>query len=302
MKVISRRILSYVPVFACILLVTTPEPAIFGASQNASSWFKARPISDGVWCIEDHGSDNMYLVAGKEKALLIDTGLGVAKLSDFVRTLTQLPLTVVNTHGHPDHSGGNYQFKAVYANPLDFAAIKRFNSLEYRRSAAANMMKPDTAADMVPVEEAARMPDAQLLSLKEGHVFDLGGRRIEVIDTPGHTPGEIVLLDSANRLLFTGDNDNTLVWLFLPDCTPLEVYLQSLKKLQGRGGEFDTILPGHGAPLSRGFVDDQIGCVERILDKTCKAEPYKSFAGDALLCRFKTAAVAFNPNNLRVKK
>ena len=272
------------------------------ADKAGQSWFTARKVADGVWCINDHGSDNMYLVEGRQQAMLIDTGLGVAKLNDFVRTLTSLPLVVVNTHGHPDHAGGNYQFKSVYAHPLESAAIKETGKADSRKRMAENMVKGAPAADMVRVEDILRMPATELLPLKDGRVLDLGGRKLEVIHTPGHTPGEIVLLDSANRVVFTGDNDNVLVWLFLPTSMPLEVYLESLKKLQKREGEFDTIMPGHGLPLPKTFVDEQIICVENILDGTCKGEPYKSFAGEALVCRYKSASVAFDPNNLRAGK
>src|SRR5512144_3125685 len=96
-------------------------PASPGAAEP---WLKATTVADGVWRIDDHGGDNMYLVAGRSAALLIDTGLGVAKLADFVKTLTALPVTVVNTHGHPDHAGGNGQFGTVYAPPADFDAIR----------------------------------------------------------------------------------------------------------------------------------------------------------------------------------
>jgi len=272
------------------------------ANAEAGSWLKAGKVAEGVWCIEDHGNDNMYLVEGREKALLIDTGLGVAKLSDFVKTLTRLPVIVVNTHGHTDHAGGNYQFKSAYAHPLEFAAVRQTSAAEARKRLIENMMKGAAWADMVSIEEAVKIPAAELLPLKDGQVFDLGGRKIEVIETPGHTPGEIVLLDSANRIVFTGDNDNALVWLFLPTCNPLEVYLQSLKKLQQREDEFDTIMPGHGPPLPKSFVGEQVICVEGILDGTCKGDPYKSFAGNALVCKYKSAAVAFDPNNLRAKK
>ena len=259
-------------------------------------------MAEGVWCIDDHGSDNMYLVVGKTKALLVDTGLGVARLADFVKTLTPLPVLVVNTHGHPDHAGGNNQFPSVYAHPLEFDSIREFGTREARQGAIERMVKGAPAPDMLSVDEAVRMPPAELVPVDGGHLFDLGGRKLEVIEQPGHTPGEIVLLDAAGRIVFTGDNDNELVWLFLPTCRPLEVYLESLKKLKQRDGEFETILPGHGAPLPKGFLADQIACVESILDGTCKGEPYQSFAGNGRLCRRGTAAVAFNPANLRVKK
>ncbi len=273
-----------------------------GAEAATEPWLKATKVADKVWCIDDHGSDNMYLVEGTSRALLIDTGLGVAKLADFVKTLTGLPVIVVNTHGHPDHAGGNDQFPSVHADPLDFDAIRAVGTKESRQRTLERMTSGAPAADVLSAEAAASPPAAELVPVGDGYVFDLGGRRLEVIEQPGHTPGEIVLLDTANRLLFTGDNDNVLVWLFLPTCRPLEVYLESLRRLKRRDGEFDTILPGHGTPLPKGFLADQIACVESILDGSCKGEPYQSFAGNGLVCRHGSAAVAFDPNNLRLKK
>jgi hydroxyacylglutathione hydrolase len=280
-------------------MATTGVAAETGPKE---SWFKATKVADKVWCIDDHGSDNMYLVEGARQALLIDTGLGGTRLGEFVKTLTRLPVVVVNTHGHPDHAGGNYLFRSVYAHPLDFDAIKAVGTKESRRRTLQRMMRGTPTPEMLSLEEATRMPAAELLPVKDGYVFDLGGRKLEVIEQPGHTPGEIVLLDAVNRLLFTGDNDNVLVWLFLPTCRPLEVYLQSLEKLKRRDGEFDTILPGHGTPLPRSFLADEIACVESILDGSCTGEPYQSFAGDGLVCKHGSATVAFDPGNLRLKK
>jgi glyoxylase-like metal-dependent hydrolase (beta-lactamase superfamily II) len=277
-------------------------PGVAGEAGTKASWFTARRVAEGVWSIDDHASDNMYLVEGASRALLVDTGLGVAKLADFVRTLTSLPVTAVNTHGHPDHAGGNDQFRSVHAHPLEFDAIRAVGTKESRQRTLERMRQGAPAADMLSVEEAAVLPPAELVPLKEGQFFDLGGRKLEVIEQPGHTPGEIVLLDAAHRIAFTGDNNNALVWLFLPTCRPLEVYLESLRKLKTRDGEFDTILPGHGPPLPKAFLADQIACVESILDGTCKGETYQSFAGNALACKHGSATVAFDPGNLRVKK
>jgi hydroxyacylglutathione hydrolase len=243
----------------------------------------------------------MYLVLGKSKALLVDTGLGVGRLAAFVKTLTALPVVVVNTHGHPDHAGGNNEFRTVHAHPAEFDAIRMFGTKEARQNTIASMTQGAAAADTMSVDEAVRLPAAELVPVKGGHVFDLGGRTLEVIEQPGHTPGEIVVLDAAHRIVFTGDNDNSLVWLFLPNCLPLEVYGDSLKKLQSRIGEFDTLLPGHGEPLPKTFVADQIACVGTILDGTCKDEPYQSFAGNGRVCKCANAAIAFNPANLRAR-
>jgi hydroxyacylglutathione hydrolase len=290
--------------FLCVALGATAASGQSPARADApESWLKATKVAAQVWRIDDHGGDNMYLVEGKSRALLIDTGLGVARLADFVKTLTALPVVVVNTHGHPDHAGGNDQFRSVYAPALDFDAIRAVGRRESRRQMLERTTKAAPgAADVLSAEEAARLNPAELVPVEDGHVFDLGGRTLEVIAQPGHTPGEIVLLDAANRLLFTGDNDNELVWLFLPTSRPLEVYLASLRKLKGRDGEFDTILPGHGGALPKAFLAEQIACVESILDGSCRDEPYQSFAGNARVCRQGGAAVAFDPANLRAKE
>ncbi len=275
-----------------------PEPA----PAAPASWYTATPVGEKVWRIDDHGADNMYLVVGAKKALLIDTGLGLAKLPEFVKTLTPLPVIVVNTHGHPDHSGGNDLFSEVYVHPLDFDDARSFNTPEARRRNAEQAAK-DAAptADWVSAAEAEHLMPAELLPVKDGQVFDLGGRTIEVIEQPGHTPGEIVLLDKQHRLVFAGDSNNALVWLFLPNSRPLEVYLASLKKLKARAAEFDTILPGHGDALPKTHLDDQIACVEEILSGACKDEPYESFLGPARVCKHGGASVVFEPKNLRAK-
>jgi hydroxyacylglutathione hydrolase len=283
---------------------TQPDPkrAPADAAAGFESWFTAKPVAEKVWKIDDHGSDNAYLVEGREKALLIDTGIGAADLAGFVKSLTALPVIVVDTHGHPDHAGGNPQFGQVHAHPSDFEMIKRFFGGDYRANTVRRILQesPGLAASILKDTSSLKVP--ALLPATEGNVFDLGGRKLEVIESPGHTSGSICLLDAGNKLLFTGDNDNTLVWLFLKDCLPLETYLQTLRKVQARAGEFDTLLPGHGDPLDKAFIGEQIVCVQNILSGACKGEPYASFAGDALLCTYQRAGVAFDPNKLFVKK
>src|SRR6187549_2649383 len=71
-------------------------------------WFKAKRINEKVWHIADGNIDNIYLIEGRDSALLIDTGIGGANLPAFIKSLTSLPVIVVNSHSHPDHSGSNY--------------------------------------------------------------------------------------------------------------------------------------------------------------------------------------------------
>src|SRR5215472_7928636 len=145
-----------------------------------ASWFSSTKTGEGLWIISDHGSDNIYLVVGNEKALLIDTGLGLARLSAFVRTLTTKPLIVVNTHGHPDHAGGDFEFKSVYAHPADFSSIQSFSTKEARQRSAQFTGQGPATPDRISVDEAANAPQPEMLPVKDGQIFDLGGRKLEV--------------------------------------------------------------------------------------------------------------------------
>lgn len=297
-KFLSTAIASLV---ACLHLMLVYSQAV---PQNApDSWFTSVRISENVIRISDHGADNMYLVSGTQMAVLIDNGLGVANIRDYVKSLTNLSLIVVITHGHPDHAGGNYQFKEVYIHPDDMAMATRYNNLPKKSGGAAGLM---TGGAKVPDSEmfkdTVNHQTTRMIPITDGQVFDLGGRKLEVICTPGHTAGEICLLDKENRMLFTGDNDNSLVWLHISGTLPLEVYLQSLEKINDRANEFDNLYPGHGEAVDRDFIAEQISCVKSILDGTCVSRDYDSFAGKGKLCTYKRASVAYNPDNLHIKK
>ncbi len=282
----------YLSVFIVIIITFSLK----AQTQPAQGWFKVSEVSPAVFRIDDNNAVNVYLIIGKDSALVVDTGMGSADLVSQLKKLTSKPLIVVNTHGHPDHTGANYQFKKVYIHPDEILAAMNTNTPEQRKSATQNMLNGKKPAEedtyKGPVENTKYVP------VREGFVFKLGGRTIKVIETPGHTPGELVLLDVENKLLFTGDNDNSLVWLFLPTCKPLHEYLASLEKLQKRMSEFTTLFPGHGIPRPSDFINDQVKCVKGILDKTLKAEPYRSFAGDAMMSTWGRASVAFDPKNL----
>jgi hydroxyacylglutathione hydrolase len=238
----------------------------------------------------------MYVIEGKDSALLVDTGLGAADLVACVKKITSKPLIVVNTHGHPDHSGANYQFEKVYLHQADMEAAKNYNTPEARAGSSRTML-----GDNAPAEnEKYKGPiyETKLAGARDGYVFNLGGRSIQVMETPGHTPGGLCFLDMENKLLFSGDNNNSLVWLFLQNCKPLHEYLLTLEKQEKRLGEFTTLLPGHGPAMSSDFIRDQVKCVRGILDGSLERKPYQSFAGNAMLATFGKASVAFNPDNL----
>ena len=262
-------------------------------TEAANTWLKVIEVADNVWQISDNGDDNMYLIAGKDSALLIDTGLGVADLASLVKKYTRKPLIVVNTHAHPDHSGANYQFERIYLHPGDLEDAKPYSKPR---------QIPEGAQQQRNIPEAelykGKINDPEFIPIQNGHIFNLGGRRIEVIHAPGHSAGELVLLDKENKLLFTGDNTNALVWLWLPTCRPLSEYLTTLEMLQSRMPEYTTIFPGHREPLPADFINDQVACVKGILDGSLERSPYESGRGSAVQSVFGRATVVFNPDNL----
>lgn len=271
---------------------------IFGQSSTAHPWFKVDNLRDGVWRISEGDIDNIYLIAGRDSAMLIDTGLGVANLRDFVTTITPLPLIVVNTHAHLDHSGGSFQFAKVYAHPEDFDMIRFFGKKQFRKYTIAGMRNVNIPnAFRFPVSDS--LYNVFLLPVEDGQMFDLGERKIEVIHTPGHTAGSICLLDHRDSVLYSGDTNNGLTWLHPPDALPLEIFMQSLRKLASRDTEFNTLYPGHDLPFGKEFIREQMECVRQIIAGECVGVPYKSLSG-ALVCGYKRARVAYDPDKITV--
>ena len=281
--------------FKALLLVLVSGQLV--AQSNPSSWFSTKKLNNNVWRISDGDIDNIYLITGRDSALLIDTGLGFADLKRFVGTLTTLPLIVVNTHSHPDHTGSSFQFEKVYCHPDDVQAIKFFGSKDMRKG-MFKTMGASRVPDSLRISLQDSLYSVNLVAVKDKHIFNLGDRKIEVIHVPGHTPGSICLLDHKDKYLYTGDNDNILVWLHPQDALPLDIYLKSLQKLEHRIKDFNTLQPGHGDPIDNKFIGEQIECVKTIISGKCKGDPYDSFVGKGQVCSFKRAKVVFNPSKV----
>ena len=84
---------------------------------TADNWFEVYKIRPGVFAIyEPHQLEEVisYLVIGKDKALLLDTGMGISNIQAVVAALTKLPVSVVNSHTHNDHVGDNWRFSDIY--------------------------------------------------------------------------------------------------------------------------------------------------------------------------------------------
>lgn len=199
-----------------------------------------------------------YLVLGGEKALLIDSGFGLGSLKKVVDGLTKLPVILVNTHGHPDHGGGNAEFGRPLLHPDDNELYACKCSFEARLDEAAHWGLENAAEQLQPTPP-------EPLPLEDGHVFDLGGRNLRVIHTPGHSRGSVCILDERTGTLFTGDNVQGMATALTESCAVcVSDYLASMERLAAL--PVKAICTGHmPAVLTPDYIDKKIRCARRIL-------------------------------------
>lgn len=187
------------------------------------------PVNDHVWLLDDNHEATCYVVAGTERAAVIDTSIGLSNIREAAESLTSLPLICINTHGHEDHMGGNWGFEKAYMNLADLPLAEE-------------------SINLPEVQEGIRQAGISyppFEHIEDGHIFDLGGVELEVIYFPGHTAGEIVLLDRQDRILFSGDGIIQHLWLQLEESLPVRMQIRSMERLLPLRDAFDTILNGH---------------------------------------------------------
>jgi glyoxylase-like metal-dependent hydrolase (beta-lactamase superfamily II) len=174
-------------------------------------WWRVRSVGDGVSFIDEPAIRefyrcNVWHVRGRERDMLVDSGMGVVSLRDWVPLVTERPLTAVASHTHFDHIGCHHEFpdRCVHAAEAHLLAAPT------RENTFADKYVTDDIFEALPPEPylsatyAVRAAPATRL-LEDGDVVDLGDRRFAVIHTPGHSPGGIALWEAATGMLFSGD-------------------------------------------------------------------------------------------------
>ena len=219
-----------------------------------SDWFEVYQIRNSVFAIyEPHQFEEVisYLIVGERRALLFDTGLGIGKISDVIARLTKLPVVVINSHTHPDHIGGNAEFTEIYGEDTAFTrTYEKGNWDEF----AGDAIRPERICGKLPAGFDASVYHSRPFHIshrvKDGEYIDLGGRTLEVVFTPGHTPDALCLIDRANGLLFTGDTYYPgPIYLFMPE-TDWEAYQTSVARLAALEPHLKLLLPSHNIPTA----------------------------------------------------
>lgn len=213
-------------------------------------------FSGAVRHIRDAMGVCMTLLTGSKRALLVDTGYGTEDVYSFVRTLTDLPLTVILTHGHHDHALGARWFDEVYLLPEDNGVYWTYTGTEQRtlvlQSARDKGLRVDEDAFL-----HAEMPRPRAI---EPGDEALGGLTARIIACPGHTPGSAVIYVPELELLLTGDDWNPCTWLFFPEALCVQDYRRNMRKVQKL--PFGHVLCSHQHMLfSRGQMDQFFNCL-----------------------------------------
>jgi glyoxylase-like metal-dependent hydrolase (beta-lactamase superfamily II) len=178
----------------------------------------------------------------------------VGRITAAVARLTSVPVTVINSHTHFDHVGGNADFQEIWNRDLPYTLQNmRGESNVYSRDALA----PERLCGALPPGMSSKSYLIRTWksthTLQNGELVDLGGRELEVIFAPGHTPDSLVLLDRKNGLLFTGDTFYPgPIYLFVPE-TDFAAYARSVAELAALEPQIKLLLPGHNVPVAAPF-------------------------------------------------
>lgn len=169
-----------------------------GGGLGMQDWYKVVSLAPGVFAIGEPRYEQQnwsYLICGREQALLFDTGSYFGEMSPVVAGLTDLPLTVMPSHMHYDHLGNVQAFERVVLP--DLAIL--------RACAAGDIVTPSD--DLFLPQSEGRVPPAFRVAewLEIGAQIDLGGRRLELLHTPGHSPDSVSLWWAEAGVLFAAD-------------------------------------------------------------------------------------------------
>jgi glyoxylase-like metal-dependent hydrolase (beta-lactamase superfamily II) len=259
--VLSPAVVAQTPIPDWCRALPRPEYKNLERVPVRDPWFEVYKIVPGVFAIyEPHQAEETigYLIVGDRRALLFDTGMGISDVKKVVAELTKLPIVVLNSHTHDDHVGGNWEFSTIYGMDTDFT---RENARGSRADAQAEIT-PDQICGALPQgfdsKAYATRPWKITAYTHDGDRFDLGGRTLEVIATPGHTPDAISLIDRVNGLLFTGDTYYPApIWLFRPE-TDLHAYAASIRRLAALAPQIKLVIGAHNIPVASPTVLPQL--------------------------------------------
>ena len=227
-----------------------------GRQHVPGRWYEVHSRGDGVsQILETYVAKwlrcNIWHIRGRDKDLLIDSGMGVRPLKAEVALLTEKPVIAVSSHAHFDHIGCAHEFDCRLGHESEahiFAAPDEQNTAGWNAWVR-------TETFLASPHEGFRAEQYDIKAapltgyLDEGDVIDLGDRVFRVMHLPGHSPGSIALYEEATKTLFSGDiiyNNDLYDTVYHSDRA---LYRESLMRL--RGLPVDVVHGGHYPSMGR---------------------------------------------------
>lgn len=201
------------------------------------TWFTVQQIDTHTYAISEYGhweKVHSFLLLGNDKAVLIDTGLGIDNIKRITNQLTDLPIEVLTTHVHADHIGSHGEFEHIFVHEGDkdwlVNGIKGLSIEQIRKDLSRDITIPTPKTFDSETYKPYQGEPTGLLH--HGDVIELGNRRLVIYHTPGHSPGHLSIFDETNGYLFTGDllYDETPIYAFYPSTNPVDL-VNSLDKI-----------------------------------------------------------------------
>ena len=217
--------------------------------ESVLPWFEVYQVNAGIFAFlePDHYEEVIsYLILGEDCATLLDTGMGIGNIGAEVKRLTDLPITVINSHSHYDHVGDNYRFANIWAfdDDTEVANIER----GLTRPECRQFLRPGSYLNLPPgfdPDAYEIRPSLVTRRLRHLETIDLGKRTLTVHHTPGHSPGSICLLDVCDGLLFTGDTFYPGVLYAHFDESDFDAYRRSFGYLVDLLDQVSYLCPAH---------------------------------------------------------
>jgi hydroxyacylglutathione hydrolase len=263
--------------FLIVLFSLTASYNFISAQVFQNKDVKITLLEDHMWVVETFDSTTMYIVEGTKKAMLIDTGTKCKHLDSIVKMITKKTLYVVITHAHGDHDGNIRFFKEIYMHPADTVLLGK----GYK---------------------------GKIHFVKDGDVFDLGDKQIEVSHMPAHTPGSIVLLDKKAGICYGGDAFGSgQVWLQLKPGAPIKTYINSCKKMEDlMANGINKIYCGHYSypkkAYDKSYMDSMLKLAEALdngTEKGSKPYPRKIGCKNPMMVTDGEANIVYDPEHIK---
>ncbi len=258
-------------------------------ARYVDDWYAVEKIDENTYIIGEPRSsqyNSSFLIIGNDRAIVLDAGANehpenIQSMKKMAETLTDKPVTLMLSHFHFDHTGDLNAFDGVLMLDLPFI-----------RSRAESIVVNGSRHTVYHASVFETVAEARRINIvgwvKPDGYIDLGGRKIQVLNTPGHADESLTLVDHDNKYAFTGDfiyqHLGGLV-AFLPGSN-LILYVEAIHEFISRTGSEYKFFGSHGLQLfDMGWVNEVRQEMTKVRDKTADLKMSETFLAPGLPLR-----------------